>query len=856
MEERVKLLGLVGAGALLGSVTTIALLRLYTSYLVGRGFTPETAAKGHDVCGDRNHGRASSDLLKDEIVSEQLTRNIQFFGIESQHNVSASYVVVIGLGGVGSHAASMLLRSGVGRLLLVDFDQVSVSSLNRHAVATREDVGIPKAHCLKKHFLSIFPECLVEAKVLLYDASSEEEILSGHPDFVLDCIDNIDTKVALLAACVRRGLKVLSATGAGARADPTRIRVADLRESTNDPLSRAVRHRLRKDYGIEGGIPVVFSLEKPKAKLLPFKGPSGEEENPSDYQIVPGFRVRIIPVLGTIPAIFGQVMASYVITQLAGFEVQTEPLVNFDMDHYRVLHQRLIEHEELLYGSSMQVQVDVEEVMYIVKELWRGRSARDESMKDIGRGMWRSINDLMLVRWDRAKPAAISNLVLLRFKEADEHELQTLEDIKENEPEFFSRVASVLKRAELDFATEDVNFQSVPDLQKSMYKVVDGFPCVRLLNLSGEIGCSNPGREKVVAPIVRYKNADKLAQLSAILVSLHEFDSFFLRLSNDVDFAKYVGGVLVESGTDVQNELKGVSMDEKFPQAEFSPYKNISYQWNPIGSGIMWNNYDFPVFLLSDSSTSTLKEAAIKNEGNKKAYTTDVAEFDLVMQTTKSGTRDSESCLKEGTCLPLGGYSVWSALPPVNTSSSDSSKHIILAVASMDSASFFRDKSLGADSPISGLISLLVAVDALSRVVDDLGKQLVFVIFTGEAWGFLGSRRFLLELDQNSDAVNGLNSSLIDMILEVGSVGKGFSQGTKSFFAHTTQVSAATNETLNALKRAQHSLQSSGIDISMANASNPGIPPSSLMAFLRKVCDTVTRIPGLYLYYTYYNYML
>lgn len=75
---------------------------------------------------------------------------------------------------------------------------MSLSSLNRHAVATREDVGIPKAHCLKKHFLSIFPESLVEAKVLLYDANSEEEILSGDPDFVLDCIDNIDTKVLIL----------------------------------------------------------------------------------------------------------------------------------------------------------------------------------------------------------------------------------------------------------------------------------------------------------------------------------------------------------------------------------------------------------------------------------------------------------------------------------------------------------------------------------------------------------------------------------------------------------------------------------------------------------------------------------
>lgn len=454
MEEKVKSLALLGAGALLGSAAAVAILKLLPRSL--RKECIREAAKLNGFQQDNhpridNHHVASIDLLNDDVVSEQLTRNIQFFGLESQQKVTQSYVVVIGLGGVGSHAASMLLRSGVGRLLLVDFDQVSVSSLNRHAVATREDVGTPKALCLKKHFLSIFPECHVDAKVMLYDSSSEDEILAGNPDFVLDCIDNIDTKVSLLAACIRRGLKVLSATGAGARADPTRIRVADLRESTNDPLSRSVRYRLRKDYGIDGGIPVVFSLEKPKAKLLPFKGPGGEEENPSDYQIVPGFRVRIIPVLGTIPAIFGQVMASYVVTQLASLQVQMEPVVNFDLDHYRIIHQRLIEHEELLYGTAMQVQVDVEEVMYIVKELWCGRSARDQSIKDVGRGMWRSVNELMLVRWDPSKPASVSNLILLKFKEADEHETQSLEDIKKNDPEFYAWVTAVLKRAELDF---------------------------------------------------------------------------------------------------------------------------------------------------------------------------------------------------------------------------------------------------------------------------------------------------------------------------------------------------------------------------------------------------------------------
>ncbi|XP_051146742.1 tRNA threonylcarbamoyladenosine dehydratase isoform X1 [Andrographis paniculata] len=451
MSDRAKYLVFLGAGAILGSAVTVAMVKFLPRRIGSQCMNAEVDGfKDHEMPENVNHIPVGPDLLMDEIMSEQLTRNIQFFGIEHQKKVVSSYVVVIGLGGVGSHAASMLLRSGVGKLLLVDFDQVSVSSLNRHAVATREDVGTPKALCLKKHFSAIFPECHVDAKVLLYDSSSEDEILSGNPDFVLDCIDNIDTKVALLAACVRRGLKVLSATGAGARADPTRIRVADLRESTNDPLSRAVRHRLRKDHGIEGGIPVVFSLEKPKAKLLPFEGTNGEE-NPLDYQIVPGFRVRIIPVLGTIPAIFGQVMASYVVTQLAGLQVHMEPVVNFDMDHYRVLHQRLVEHEEIQYGTAKDVQVDVEEVMYIAKELWHGRSARDQSSKDVGRGMWRSVNELILIRWDSTKPASISNLILLKFKEADEHESMSLEDIKEMEPEFFARVTSVLRRAELEF---------------------------------------------------------------------------------------------------------------------------------------------------------------------------------------------------------------------------------------------------------------------------------------------------------------------------------------------------------------------------------------------------------------------
>ncbi|KAG5247266.1 nicastrin-related family protein [Salix suchowensis] len=388
----------------------------------------------------------------------------------------------------------------------------------------------------------------------------------------------------------------------------------------------------------------------------------------------------------------------------------------------------------------------------------------------------------------------------------------------------------------LSFSGSVNSMESVPDLTKSMYVDFNGYPCVRLLNLTGEIGCSNPGRDKVVAPVVRYKNVNEVTKPSAVLVSLYEFLELFGRISNDSNFAKNIGGVLVEQGMDTQIKSKGFSPDQKFPGAEFAPYKTNNYEWNPIGAGMMWRAYSFPVFLLTEGGTQLVQEVAMNNEKIKNDYTEDVVEFDLVMQTTKSGTHDSESCLQEQTCLPLGGYSVWSSLPPINNSSSNHSKPIILTVASMDSASFFRDKNLGAESPISGLIALLAAVDSLSRVngLDDLSKQLVFSVFTGEAWGYLGSRRFLFELDLQSEAVSGLNSSLIETVIEIGSVGKGFSQGKNTFFAHTAAVSLATNETLDALKHARDSLELKNITVSSASTSNPGIPPSSLMAFLKK----------------------
>lgn len=135
---------------------------------------------------------------------------------------------------------------------------------------------------------------------------------------------------------------------------------------------------------------------------------------------------------------------------------------------------------------------------------------------------------------------------------------------------------------------------------------------------------------------------------------------------------------------------------------------------------------------------------------------------------------------------------------------------------------------------------MLTAVDALSHVdgLDKLKKQLVFVIFTGEAWGYLGSRKFLLELDIGADAVKGLNSMMIEQVLEIGSIGKGLGQDSTTFFAHADGASSVTKEILKALQDASDSLGSDNVKVNTTNASNPGIPPSSLMAFLRKNSST------------------
>lgn len=233
-------------------------------------------------------------------------RTIDLWGAGGFERLRRAHVVVIGLGGVGSHTAVALARSGVGRLRLVDIDQVSETSLNRHAVARVTDVGRPKTELMVEALGAIAPQTAVEGRRAFFHVDTAPELLAGPPDAVVDAIDGLNPKVALLRYCLEHGLPVFSSMGASARSDPGALRVGDIAESQVCPLARAVRRRLHR-VGIRGGIPVVYSVEVPRAPLPPDEAPlEGRGRQ----------RLRL-PSSSALPGMFGYALAALVIARLA-----------------------------------------------------------------------------------------------------------------------------------------------------------------------------------------------------------------------------------------------------------------------------------------------------------------------------------------------------------------------------------------------------------------------------------------------------------------------------------------------------------------------------------------------------------
>ncbi|RMM81603.1 ThiF protein [Pseudomonas coronafaciens pv. striafaciens] len=192
----------------------------------------------------------------------------RLYGIEGLARLRAAHVAVVGIGGVGSWAAEAMARSGVGEISLFDMDDVCVSNSNRQLHALDSTVGRPKVEVMAERIRGINPDCVVHAVTDFVTRDTMAECITQDMDFVIDCIDSVNAKAALISWCKRRKIQMVTTGGAGGQIDPTLIQIADLNRTFNDPLASKVRSTLRRDYGFSRtpnrhySVPCVFSTEQ------------------------------------------------------------------------------------------------------------------------------------------------------------------------------------------------------------------------------------------------------------------------------------------------------------------------------------------------------------------------------------------------------------------------------------------------------------------------------------------------------------------------------------------------------------------------------------------------------------------
>ncbi|MGA9163268.1 MAG: tRNA threonylcarbamoyladenosine dehydratase [Thiobacillus sp.] len=233
----------------------------------------------------------------------QFERTRILLDASEQARLAQAHVLVAGLGGVGSYCAEALARAGVGRLTIIDHDVVAISNINRQLPALLSTVGQSKAELMATRIRDINPACELSVIREFLVPETVADIVPADVDYVIDCIDSLNCKVALVATSFERGLKVASSMGAGNKLDPTRIRIADISKTEMCPLASVMRKRLRK-RGIPKGVLTVFSDEAGRAPLPP--------------QPVEG-RGRARAVNGTIsymPPLFGLMLAGAVVQRL------------------------------------------------------------------------------------------------------------------------------------------------------------------------------------------------------------------------------------------------------------------------------------------------------------------------------------------------------------------------------------------------------------------------------------------------------------------------------------------------------------------------------------------------------------
>lgn len=245
---------------------------------------------------------------EEPLNTEWESRTELLLGREKLEMLKNANVLIVGLGGVGAYAAEMIARAGVGRMTIVDSDNVAPSNINRQLIALHSTVGQPKSSLLGARLKDINPELeLTVIREYIKDEATDELLDRGF-DYVVDAIDTLSPKVNLIKGCLDRSIPVVSSMGAGAKTDPTMLEIKDISKTHHCPLAHMLRKRLHK-LGIRKGFYAVFSPEpvRPGSMIL------AEETNKKSN----------VGTISYMPAVFGCCCASVVIRSLIGEVVPT-----------------------------------------------------------------------------------------------------------------------------------------------------------------------------------------------------------------------------------------------------------------------------------------------------------------------------------------------------------------------------------------------------------------------------------------------------------------------------------------------------------------------------------------------------
>lgn len=252
-------------------------------------------------------------------MQNQFVRTEMLLGSDNMEKLRNSHVIIFGVGGVGGYVAEALTRSGVGTLTLVDNDTVAVSNLNRQIIATTKTIGKPKVEAAKERALEINPDMTVNACRMFYLPETAKEFDFTRYDYVVDAIDTVSGKIALVLEAKRCGVPVISSMGAGNKLNPAAFEAADIYKTSVCPLAKVMRRELKK-RGVKD-LKVVYSKEEPLKPLdeslleqEDFAGETGGKD-------IAAARKRQTPgSIAFVPSAAGLIIAGEVVKDLTGFD--------------------------------------------------------------------------------------------------------------------------------------------------------------------------------------------------------------------------------------------------------------------------------------------------------------------------------------------------------------------------------------------------------------------------------------------------------------------------------------------------------------------------------------------------------